>query len=493
MGRAEGMRDVEVDAPADVQPGAPEPGPDVARRRRRLLRWWPVALVLVAAVVGSQVLHDARARARVAAAREHPEVVGYDVDPALPVSAADPDSVWNEPGAVVAGVRVGSASTESGEPRAVEGGDVASGEVVWRTPVESAEEAAALGSLQPPWCTVGEPVGDAVTCFVQDVPMQEVDDDSWQMGVPVRSRLLTVDARTGEVTAERELAPVATAFVVDDVLLRAELVEDVLRVVAEDAATGDETWSVDLPVVTSVLEIGGVQSPNLQATERHVVAGLGGHAWSLRRSDGSVEVTSGQVWVGRDERLVSSSDRGRTSHLHGADGRFDVATAGEPVTFGLDDGSVPALDLLVDTSEDDRRIRAVDAATGETAWEYPVRGAAYGSVLLLDDVLYGADAEDVWAVDARDGREVWRSPRHPDGEPGPTQLGLWLQPLTDGRSLLLLEPVGSDGTQGVLRAWSLTSGEALWSTPLPPEAGGYVTVRDGVLYGGLPDPVRLGG
>jgi outer membrane protein assembly factor BamB len=501
MGRADGMQEVELAVLDDSGPGtAPGvPGEDDAadrrrRRRRAVLRWWPLGLVAVAAGVGSQVLLDARERARVAAAREVPGVVGYDVRPDLTAHPSDPAAL---PGAGVAvgDLRVEGAEAVPGEPRAVVGLDARSGDEVWRTEVEDAVRAAELTTTFPAWCSAGEPPVDQVVCLVQDRPSTDLGDGSWQTEPPVRSRLLTLDPRTGAVTGERGLAPLGSALVVGDDLLRAEVVGDDVRVAAEDAVSGAVRWETVVRADPRPFD----ESPGVRATEAHVVVQLIGQSWAFDLADGRLEVTGSHLWVGRGERVISTSQDDAVTRLHGTDRSGDVLTLGTPVTLDVDDGSVPGLDLLSDATGRDRALRAVDPATGEQVWEHALAGAEESSLLLLDDVLYGADAEAVWAVGARDGREIWRTPRDPhagdatdDDVTVVGSVGGWLVPVTDGRLLLLAEPLGiEDDAPAELRAWSLASGAHRWTAPLPAEAGGYVTVHEHTLTGIWPDPVLL--
>jgi outer membrane protein assembly factor BamB len=501
MSRPDGMQEVELvvldaTAPGDLGPGTTAdgagPGGDADRRRRRrraVLRWWPLGVVAVAAVVGTEVVLDARERSRVAAAREVPGVVGYDVRPDLTAHPADPD-LPTFGGVAVGDLRVQGAEPVRGEPRAVVAVDVRSGDQVWRTEVEDAARAAEFATIDPPWCSAGEPPVDRVVCVVQDRPSTDLGDGSFRMDPPLRTRLLGFDPQTGAVTAERELAPLASAHVVDGDLLLVEVVGDDVRVAAEDPSTDAVRWEAVVRAAPRAYD----DAPGMRATDAHVLVHLLGQSWAFDRADGRLQVSGdGQLGVGRDERLISTAPDGVSARLHGADGTGDVATRGTPVVLDVDDGSVPGLDLLSDSSGPDRGLRAVDPATGEQVWEYALAGTEGSAFLLLDDVLYGGDAEAVWALDARDGREIWRTPRD-DGDPADVEwVSGWLNLVTDGRQLLLAESLGdpADDAPAVLHAWSLTSGAHRWTAPLPPEAGGYVTVREHTLTGTWADPVVL--
>jgi outer membrane protein assembly factor BamB len=500
MNRPQGMQEVELvtddGAAPPAGPTGERPADEAdrrARRRRRVLRWWPLGAVAVALLVGSQLVLDARERGRLAAARDHPGVVGYDVGPELTAEPADPVARPAD-GVVVGDLRIAADDVARGEPRAVLATDLRSGEEVWRTVVEDASLAAELGSIDAPWCSAGDPPVDQVTCFVQDIRATDVGGGGFELEPPVRARLVTLDPATGAVTAEREAAPRSSAVVSGDDVLLAEVVEGGLRASAQDAVTGEARWVTELPVDARALASVPHLSPSLHVSERHVVLELSQQAWAVDRADGRLEVTGAQVWVGRAERLVSHAVEDGTTRLRGADGSGDTVATGAPVTLAVDDGSVPDLDLLADVDRGSRQLHAVDPRTGRQVWEHTLVGPPESALVLLDEVLYGADGASMWALDARDGTTIWRTPRDPEvGDvAGSSSAGTWFQPLTDGQQLLLVEPEGAeDGAPSVMSAWSLASGRHLWTTPLPEETGGHVLVWEGALYGGWPEPVLL--
>lgn len=497
------MQDVEL-ADGDAATGAGSGGPegdggtgpaeaaaDATRRRRvrRVLRWGaPVAALALVGAIGTQAVLDHREDRRVAAAREVEGVVRYDVGPELPVHVEGREPAWAEP--VVDGVRVVVDPATAGVAREVRGVDDRTDAELWRTPVESPAEAAATASQDAPWCTPGAPDAPEVRCLVVDRPVVEPDaTGAWAQGAPVRTRLLTLDTRTGAVTADRSLGRSARVLTVDDDVVLARIDDGVVTVSVEDLRTGTPRWSTRLPgdarVLAGVGEVGSVW-----VTDAHVGVQVGQQAWAVARADGAPQAAGPSIMLGRQDRLVGQSEEG-AAVLLGRDGTGDRLASGWPVQLAVDDGSEPGLELLGATGADGRTIRAVDAATGTQAWERELPGEVESSLLLLDGVLYGADAQDVWALDVADGRERWRTPRRTGVEPAVgAQAGDWYTPLTDGRQLMLVETL--DGAP-VLRAWSLRTGERLWTTPLPREADGWVGVRDGALYGAADPVVRLGG
>ncbi|MBU5423027.1 PQQ-like beta-propeller repeat protein [Cellulomonas hominis] len=481
------MQDVELE-PLD----APAPGTAPAVRRlrltrRHLLRGGAVALVLVAAVVGTQLVLDARAGDRVAAARAVPGVIGYDVDRDLTATPA-PTLLGLDAGEVRVLPVVGPDRLP-----AVQGLDAATGDVRWETSLAGAEGAQGAqppegGPQEWPSCSTGGPDVRRVTCLVVDrLPPTGDDTGGWMLGAPARTRLVTLDTATGAVLAEREMAPAASAQTAGGDLVVVEVSGGVVRLSAEDAVTGRVRWSTGLPADPGTVDGQTESLPQLQVTDAHVVTTYGPYSWAARRSDGILEAAGSAVQVGRGDRLVVTGADGLT-RLGGADGTGDAVAVGAPAWFTVDDGSSPGLELLTDLGGTTQRLRAVDHATGVPAWETELPGTTGVSLILLRDVLYGADAEDVWALDVATGVTRWRSPRDPGGaDPD----GLWPWPMTDGRRLLMGVRTSEDAD--ALRAWSLDSGERLWTTPLPQAGRGGLVVLDHVLYGTWDDPVRLGG
>ncbi|GIG35054.1 outer membrane protein assembly factor BamB family protein [Cellulomonas pakistanensis] len=498
MAGHEAMQEVELGEEPGPGPGAAEAGdPDAEgrrRRRRALLRWWPVAAVAVAGVVGVQVLQDVRERGRVAAAREVDGVVRYDVGPELPTSPVD-SSVRGPfgTGTIVAGdLRVAAEEVDFGKPRAVSAVDAVTGAEAWRTAVETQEEATARPTMREPQCwAAGETGGTTrVRCLVSDRPATLTGDGGWTEDPPTRSRVLTFDAGTGAVLTDREVAAQTSVAADDAVLVLGEVVADgTVRVTAEDVATQEDLWTTELAGVTP----DPVFDPHVTLLDDHVLLWAGQRSHVLARSDGAVQADGVQVWVGRGGGLLVQDDDPGSVRLAGPDGTGTAVVPALPVQLDVDDGSVPGVEILSAVVAGDRTLRAVDAVSGTTLWEARLDGRADGAWLLLDGVLYGVDATAVRAVDAWDGREVWRTYREldQDGQPVRDTSGSWAAPATDGRALLLVEQDEEGGS--LLAAWSLRSGALLWRTPLPPETNGWASAWGGALYGGLEELVRIGG
>jgi outer membrane protein assembly factor BamB len=482
----------------DQPPGAE--GDEVLRRRRtRLRRWWPVAVLAVAGVVTVQLVLDARERQRVEAARGLEGVVGYDVGPGLvatPVGHAWDH--WRLVDGIAAGdLRVGADESVEGEPRGVSAVDAASGDVVWRTVVEETAVPAGNGLPDSPACSAGDPPVTQIRCVVHDRGPQPAEEAGYVPPGPiVRTRLLTLDVATGTLLAERELAPGSNALVSGELLLVVEAAQGgAMHARSEHLATGEVEWVTDLSALPEdAQESIGSYAPGVTVDAGHVIVQQSLSAVSLRLSDGAVEAEGMSVWLGRGDRLGTSGADGYT-WLRGTDGTGTARVLGTMISLTVDDGSVPGLDLISDARTGVGIVSAVDPRTGETVWEHEVEEWLDGSMILLDGVLYGGDATAVWALDARDGTERWRSERDVVAQPSADGTShwssWWVSPMTDGRRLLLVQDSG-DGPE--LAAWSLEAGEPLWTAPLPDGAGDQLSVWRHELYGGEgADLVRVDG
>lgn len=500
MAREHAMQEVELDAPGAA--GGPGPGGAAAEdaahraRRRALIRWWPAAVLVVGAVVAVQVVQDARERDRVAAAREVPGVVRYDVGPDLPTTPVDAALTVPLGGTGIAAgdLRVAAEPVEFGRPRAVTGVVEESGAVAWRTEVETQDDATARPTMQPPVCwgaDGGTGPATRVRCLVTDRPATLTGGGGWREDPSTRSRLLTLDAGTGAVLHQRDVAPQTSVVADAELAVLGEVTADgVVRVTAEDVASEAVVWSTELGGLPGV---DPVFDPRLDLGDERVTVWTGGWVQVLGRADGARLAEGIQVWTGRDGGLLVQDGDPGSVRLAGHDGTGTRIVPALPLGLGVDDGSAPGVELFSAVVGGDRTLRGVDAATGETLWQAGLDGSVDSWPLLLDGVLYGVDATAAWAVDARDGRERWRTARSvgDDGVPAQDVSGSSLSPVTDGRALLLVEQ--APGSEAQLVAWSLRTGAELWRTALPPEAGGWVHPWDGALYGGAEHPVRIGG
>ncbi|WHP16918.1 hypothetical protein [Cellulomonas sp. ES6] len=221
---AGGMEDVElVELPGPgASPGPADAGVQDAVDRRRaglarvLRRWWPVPVVTICALVGWQLVTDARERDRMERARGVEGVLAEAVVPPLDAAPwGDDDTVQVLYGgaAVAGGLLVGPVFLGDGSV-AVAGVDRATGAERWRSEVVPVPEALQSGmslSCQEPepagsptvWCTVGEQV--------------TLPDGS----VGTRVRAVELGVADGAIRADREVGTGGSTAAVGDLVVLA--------------------------------------------------------------------------------------------------------------------------------------------------------------------------------------------------------------------------------------------------------------------------------
>lgn len=464
------------DAP-DPVPDAPA-GDDRPRLSRRARRGLVVlALVVCAALVGAQLVLDARERARLARLATVPHVLAPLGDTL--------DVRWESDGLaghlVRTGVRwgdllVGTFVGQDDVPtvRAVR---AATGEQVWSTVVGPAEPDTERAAAFAPACQADEggdrgPVVCLLTGTSDTVEGSRSDVPSW-------AEVVVLDPATGEVVARRPTEPSTRVAVLGDALVRARGDDGGrLVVTAEDPRTGTERWRFSVPEPLAVDRSFGVLI-SLWVTGGHLqVAETQGRTWLLSpdgrllhsTTTGSEVVAWPEALRGGRVGLVSYEGSGSTRMLL-ADGSPGPLLPGVPAFVAVDDGSAPGLVLTADD-----RFRAWDARTGAGVWESDAIGdgaVPWTGTILLDGTLYGADAAGrVVALDAGTGETRWSSRFTPSAD---------RSVYTDGRMVLVLE-LTADGPQ--LTGFALTDGSRVWEAPLPDVE--LVTSRDGLLFG-IPD------
>lgn len=520
MSRAprDAMQDVEV---VDVTAGAPgdgrrradpglHPGADpdadavhaarVARRRRAALRWWPLPVVLVAAVAGTQLVLDARERDRVAV-RQEVEGVLRDVDPRLPVGRVlDGDlAAVSMTGLDAGDLRIGVTTPPWDDARDLiaVGAD---GATVWSTSLEDAGAAAPDIGLEYPSCDGGAPPVTTVRCLVLDRSASDpaASDDRWTAGPPAAARLVSVDAASGEVRSSRPVPPMSSWAGGGGLQVLASVVAGTLEVTAWDVRAAPDApddpdatplWRTTEPLDRGTGSEQTAYPPTVFADAGRVVVqgDIGG--WAFDAADGTRQ-------VGGTDYLVVT----RTGHLAASGAGLVVLDdtgaelfplAGQPIYLGVDDGSAPDTELLITSRPGEGRLlTAVQVPSGDELWSVARPRWTDGAAVLLEDVLYAADGDGVSALDVRTGRELWRTPVAASSEVGG---GL----MTDGRRVLLVAradrlteagftvgapeddsarwvggelAVPPDGGLGLsLAAFDLGSGRPAWATRLPPE------------------------
>lgn len=512
------MQDVElVDVDTDaLGPGGAEDGSGaeverlrrLAARRRMLRRWWPLPAGLIALLLGAQAALGAQERAQVAA-RQEVEGVLRTVDPALVPTLHLSENLAT---AVIGGVRFGDLRIGPGNvwqgPRELVAVD-ATGEQVWTASVEAggATESPdpSLGLEYPQCLGDAEPV-TLVRCLIVDRDGAELvteEDGDWVPGEPSAARLMTFDPATGDLRDERQVPPNSGWGGGDGLQVLASITGDVLRVTAWDTAAdpggpehadGPVAWRTDLDLEQVDLTPAAlVHPPTVMTMRGHVLVSTSAGSWSLDAGDGQVQAEGqGFVSLTRTGYLTEPSD---PTVLLDSTGRTAARLPGTPVSLGVDDASVPGLEIVLEPTDDGLFLTGYDVAAGKSVWSQPRPHWRDSILVLLDGVLYGTDSGAVWAIDAATGHELWHTPTPvlPDGA------GL----MTDGRNLLLLAStvelteagIGVDVPAALadspallpsrsLVAFELGTGAVAWATRLPDTVSGVWSQQDDlVAYG----------
>ncbi len=522
------MQDVEIvdvatDLPLDAPPEDPaaeaERARRAARRRRLLRRWWPVPVAVALAAVGTQVVVDARADARVTARQEVPGVLGT-VDPALPTTRLVQDELTGVVlhGFPVGDLRVGAPSPPRSAGRELVAVDDA-GTEVWAVSLEDTGDATPDVGMEYPVCTGQSAPAPAVRCLLLDrAPDAEEATGTWQPGPPTGARLVTVDAATGTVTASREVPALSgwggSAPPDDDAALQvlASVVDGALRVTAWDVAADPGApddpaaaplWRTEVALGDDLAVDRLYYPPSIWTPEGRVVVQGEMGTWVLDGEDGTLQLTSDQFLSVTRTGYLAVPDAGL--RLLDDDGREVLTLPGSTAYLAVDDGSLPGVELVT-AYGGDARLAAIEVPSGRELWSSPRVPPPGTTLLLLEGVLYGAGPDAVWALDTGTGRELWRTEASIVTDTGGA--------MTDGRYLLApalvsalteagvpvapaagQDAAGADGGDGVgtgdehgyaLAAFDLATGAPAWATRLP-EGVSALWAQDGDLVGWLPD------
>lgn len=515
------MQDVELVDVATALPLLPspdDPGADAAharraaRRRRLVRRWWPVPVVAAGALVAAQLVSDAREHDRVAARQEVPGVL-RTVEPGLPAVRRYDQAIASVvlSGVAAGDLRVGVASPPWDAARELVALDV-DGDQVWSTSLEDPELGAPDTGMDYPTCTAdAEPV-TVVRCLVLDRTAADAPDDSGTRtpAVPTAARLVALDVADGTVRGSRQVAPMSGWGGAGAVQVLASVTDDTLRVTAWDTAAdrggpddpgATPLWRTDVTLDGRGATQQPFYPPGVTVTpERVLVQGDLG-SWSFAAADGRLQVAERDyLSVSRTGHLIAATGNG--VRLVGDGGATVAELPGTPLYLTVDDGSVPGVELITTTGPDGRAIAAVDVESGTDVWTASLPRWAESSVVLLEGVLYGADQDAAWAVDAATGRELWRTVVDVTGESAL---------MTDGRYLLVVArpddlaalgltvgapadedgPVETDGSSRAVAALDLGTGAPVWATRLPEDVRGVWSWQADLLGYGDVDVVVL--
>ena len=177
---------------------------------------------------------------------------------------------------------------------------------------------------------------------------------------------------------------------------------------ALDAATGELRWSFatgdvirSTPTVAEGVVYVGSNDNHLYALD----AATGGMLWSFDTGDWvqySPTVSGGMVYFGartEGDRKVHAVDAvsGETAWVAG--GPFPVGAGAIPAAFG---------GLVYAPGAEYGVFRALDAATGEPAWTVDVHGYVESAPTVLDGVVYLTVVNNAYALDEVTGEVIWR-------------------------------------------------------------------------------------
>jgi outer membrane protein assembly factor BamB len=496
------MQDVEIvegDDDLDVldlgDPGDDAQQAEAARARRRTLRrqavrvlrllrrWWPVPLVLVLALVAVQVVQDRREDAAVERRQQVDGVLAGIGDRLQAREIDDDTSFWADLTAMHAGdLTLTVQPAEIDVERTVTA--TRDGETVWQTSVEDVPPHTTEGGASTPVCSLDEAEA-LLLCQVDERGAPVTTESSWSQGTVVLSRLVLLDAATGEVLDRRTVPVGATTTVHGDRVYVVSAADDVLTVEARDLATGSIRWGASLELDGSV-PLGTDDGTSLwpAAQGDYLLVGVYQPTWAFRLEDGALAAASDSgLAVGRSGLLVQTGADLRRAE----DGTLHSGDAISLVTPQVDDRSVDHLELLVrDSGSDAPTLVAVDAGSGDTAWSADLDGWDGYAVIVLDGTVYAAGTSEVWAIDLATGDRRWTGER---------RQGLDGTLLTDGRFVYTAEwqaePMVVDGTlrqpsdsgDGArLTAHRLSDGARAREIPLP-DGVTAVSMYGGVLLG----------
>ncbi|KGM00987.1 hypothetical protein Q760_04665 [Cellulomonas cellasea DSM 20118] len=445
------------------------------------------AVVLAAALAGTQAVLDARERAEVARWAQVPGVVpalGDGLEARWEPELGDVLMMYA--GAEVDDLAVGARFEDSGAQSAV-ALDPLTGDVAWRTPLTEPEpllvDAAENFQAVPCDATTGdEPL---LVCLVGDRyarasvrPETYGGDTSLPAPVAQEAELVVLDVATGEVVRRTPATPSTGMRVADGTVLTASSSRDgSAEVSAHDVRTGEVRWEQELPSGTGEREWAESGEPPYLEPVGDTVLVVLGTAAARFAADGTLlgTVPASALEMGtailpaRGDRVVRQdfgAAGGEALAVLAPDGTATPLPEGRLLTPTVDDGSEPDVLLLTGAPDAAGGLLGWDAATGTERWV--VEDLLVSDVVVLGGAAYvvGFD-RSLRAVELDDGSTRWRTDPPPPvpGEDPVTSPTL----LTDGRSLVV---VGRRGEETGVQAYALRDGRPTWDGTLPFEVEG---------------------
>ncbi|AEE44751.1 PQQ-binding-like beta-propeller repeat protein [Cellulomonas fimi] len=464
------MQDVHLveDDPLDPAPTGDLPRPPRPRWQPALRPALAGVLAVALALTGTQLVLDARERARVA---ELADVRGVlrPLDPGVGVrwEAAAADAAVVESGTAVGDVVVGVAPLPG--PRVeVRALDDRTGVLRWSRELDLPTPAMSPSAAEPATWTACTPlVADdgssshpAVGCLAQQ--------PGGDTGPAPQVAVWFLDAADGTLLSSRRLPGSAAFSVLGGLFLAAERVDERAgsarwRLTAQDPS-GRTAWTFTTPRVPATrdsdvpADLWSTSYASLDARGERVLLSVGTSSWlldaggALQRRD-PVEV----AWwpeLARGGVVVHSTwsqDGEPRARVLLPDGRpVDVRSA--PLWLSVDDGSAPGAVLF--STRAGRRdgtaatVSALDASSGAVRWR--VTGLEASAAVLLRGRLYLTGPDGLAAVDASTGRVLWTTPLERPAD----------ELATDGRWLLLRGP------GPVVEAYATADGQRAWRADL---------------------------
>ena len=460
------IEDTSVTAPLSRHPDD-EPPADLPTGHHPLLRWWPLAAVVVLCLVAATMLASARDRAFVARIEAVPGLV-------RPLDAA-PTPLWEVGGRTANGAVLAADSAlvvlgESDDEWRVTAHDPATGAVLWAVPVGPASRSGFESSGVTCPAQSGA-VGSLVLCLVPQPRVLYSDEASIQE--QPRLTVVPLSARDGTRTGSWDVrGDVVGIERIDDDLVIGQLTPDGhLKVQRRSGRSGAVVWSYVTPVAMAQL---------LTASMRvlpPIVVLDGESTIILDAADGRTLVAGA-----RFSGLQAAPLRGRFAtwapvggaHMHDVDGTELYRMPGLPAQLAADDGSEPARVIVDEGSQ----LVSLDLGTGTEQWR---TASPLDPRVLVGHRLVVSGAGTYGVLDASDGRELWSVD---------TDDALGWEPLSDGT--LVLGPGLSPDGRPELWARALADGVRYWAVPLPEHVrhvdavGGHLVVRtpnDLIVYG----------
>src|SRR5450830_22513 len=487
MGR-EAMQPVELSDPTDPDgagpdaPGSSEHGGADARPRWSRGRRWALAVLaaLVVGLVSTQMVLDARERARLAHLATVPGVLApldasvgalWSTDDGATLSALDGGSVGD--------LRVGGYVDELGQ-RSVRAVRTRTGQVVWSTVLNGPLATGPQAFGGAPLCSMNDQAETPrrLLCLVNNGMSELSADGHRSTTASTSARLVALDPATGEQQAQRDVPASASR----DVGLLGGLAVVASRsdaghlvVTAAEPLTGDVRWQFESPEpLAPALPDGSVADASGISVEvvadRVAVSASGGELWvfsgtgdvlyqaAAERTTGLQESRPGLLTVVRSGPAGAS---GQSTTILSHEGKTGATFDEPPLYFTADDGTLPGLLFTVGDGP-----LARDVTTGKLVWTSPGqvdRGAlllgmrADHSAVLIDGRLYVMGyGRRLVALDAATGASLW--------EQRITQSAS-SQIFTDGSSLLV--PQVRSGLTQTLVAFDPEDGHHVWEAPLP--------------------------